>query len=584
MADPTPDNIIDTIKHLDGIIHKTFLEGYPYQSLKGFYPIHLKKTASWPSVVHSKEEKVIEAHIYSPAFQMVHLLQEYSQQAHDHPENKLNAWHVVLRGTADRKYISNLPDAILIPPGATWAAALAISSPVPVPSPIPGPVPVPEANTAPQLVPVPIAIADGVAGAAPPVEPQPAMSGPPTTSAPVPGAIAKVRTTVMTPIGHSGHGPTLAKGKVVGVTSSNSAKAVAAPAMAGNTNVPSEETKARAGKQEPNPEEDGWYIDSIHAFPCHNCEKHNYECKWRVGKDNKVGACIRCFLAKIGCLHSMKGKGKKQEDAGSEAPKKAKAKPKHKAPKSPEYVSNIDDKASPVKAGHLPAAGKQKALAPQPRSPTPTPSNNPLLAAALEEGDWFAEMVQYVNEANAGNVEHRQCLTSTVGRLSAIVDALPSGAAAIEEACVLTSRVSDFEESTDTSFKRLKERILKHREHCNQTSACVTNLEDQIQRLEQRELEHDLSVEPSGEDEEGEEGEVSEEEDGCVKDVSGGDVEMDEFSEDPPSPSSQNEPEEGEIPQVITNADKEAEDRVEPIVQESNDVSAMVLPAEEILP
>ncbi|KAG6912733.1 hypothetical protein DXG01_012559, partial [Tephrocybe rancida] len=201
--------------------------------------------------------------------------------------------------------------------------------------------------------------------------------------------------------------------------------------------------------------------------------------------------------------------------------------------------------------------------------------SNSLLSAhdpSLRQADWFDEMVQYVDEVNAGNAEHQQQITSTVRRLSAIVDALPSGAAAVDEVLALTSRVSDLEDSTAVGFKRLKERILKHRTRCDEMSAWVTELEERIQRLERSEREqrsHALRPltptprlahigwtfvspspstmsEESVDDEEREEGEVSEDEGEGEEALSERDTGMGEISEDPPSPFSPDDPKEKE--------------------------------------
>ncbi|KAG6913014.1 hypothetical protein DXG01_010438, partial [Tephrocybe rancida] len=85
-------------------------------------------------------------------------------------------------------------------------------------------------------------------------------------------------------------------------------------------------------------------IKGVHAFPCKLCKVRRWVCQKRVGKDGKIGACVACYLAKGVCTHSIKGKGKKVDDGASEAPKKTK--PKHKALKTPVYVSNKDDKAT----------------------------------------------------------------------------------------------------------------------------------------------------------------------------------------------------------------------------------------------
>ncbi|KAG6905350.1 hypothetical protein DXG01_003294 [Tephrocybe rancida] len=655
MSDVTQDEIISTIKRLDGIIRETFKEGYPYQRLRGFYPIHLKKTASWPSVVCSKDEKVIEARISSPAFQMARLLQEYSQQACDHSENDENAWHTVIRSTADKKYIPYAPEAALFPPIVTVPVAVdpaAGTIPIPVaetvadignpsvpvaaatPSPVvPGPTPTPVAgsNTTPVASsnPIPVATRTPVADSTPAP-----VAGPGKPSAPIPPSSAKVRTAMITPAGHPGHGPSATKKKATGMIPAE------IPKVAGAEKVqwfPADKGKGQAGKQKPNPEEDGWYIDSVHAVPCPNC-----------------------------------GKGKKGEEATSDTPRKVKAKPKRKAPKSPEYVSD-DDKspaqpappqkparvifpADPIRVvteedvaaawrraqGARPWAAplpmpvtKQKPVPSRPQSPTPGPSNNPLLAAALKahvtlpshtpppaprcekEVDWYKEMVQYVDNVNAGNVEYQQRISSAVGHLSAIVDALPNGASALVEIQDLTSRVSDFEDSTDISFKRLKEHISKHRERCDHTSARITDLEERLQKLERWELEersrtmclptpvagpsrqgHTFvspspsvsSVEHSDDDEE--QGEVqagvksdghkevqASEEDAEGRGVSSEpDTAMGDFSDDAPSPSSQDELE-GEVPAEI-GAHMEVEHEVENTTsRESTNVPAMEAPA-----
>ncbi|KAG6906131.1 hypothetical protein DXG01_015784 [Tephrocybe rancida] len=519
MSDVTQDDIISTIKHLDGIIRETFVKGYPYQRLRGFYLIHLKKTASWPSIVRSKDKKVIKARISSPAFQMAHILQEYSRQARDHPTNKLNVWHAVLRSAAKKKYIPYAPEAVLFPPIATLPVAdhsvagtfatptagkIATHIAGAVATSVAGSVATPVAATG--APPVPTAVADPA---------QATVAAPPATShPPIPTTSAKVRTAVITAAGNRGHGQSAAKKLAPTLIPGENTRG--ATPMSSTEKVqrnPGEKAKGQAGKQKPNPEEDGWYIDGVHATPCPNCVSHKQECERRVGKDNKVGACVGCFYAKMRCPHSMKGKGKKPEEGTLDVPKKAKAKPKRKASITPEYVTDEDEEslappapapkparvifpADPIRvitmedvaaarhraqvarprAAPLPKQpAKRKPVAPQPRSPTPGPSNDPLLAAALQarvtlpshtlppdprhgkEGDWFEEMVEYVDEVKAGNVEHQQCISSAVGRLSAIVDALPNSAAALEELRSLTSRVSDFEDLTDTGFKRLKE-------------------------------------------------------------------------------------------------------------------------------
>ncbi|KAG6905799.1 hypothetical protein DXG01_000677 [Tephrocybe rancida] len=629
MSNVTQDDIISTIKRLDGIIHKTFVEGYPYQRLRGFYLIHLKKTASWPSVIRSKNEKVIEARISSPAFQMAHILQEYSWQAQDHPTNELDAWHAVLRSAAKKKYIPYAPEAALFPPIATLPVAdhsvagtfatptagkIAMHIAGAVAMPVAGSVAMPVAATG--APPVPAAVADPAHAtvAAPPAASHPPIS---TTS-------AKVRTAVITAAGNRGHRQSAAK--KLAPTSIPGENTRGATPMSGTEKVqrnPGEKAKEQAGKQKPNPEEDSWYIDGVHATPCPNC-----------------------------------GKGKKPEEGTLDVPKKAKVKPKRKAPITPEYVTDEDEEslalpAPAPKPAHVifPAdpirvittedvaaarrqaqqPAKRKPVAPRPRSPTPGPSNDPLLAAALQarvtlpshtpppdprrrkEGDWFEEMVEYVDEVNAGNVEHQQRISSAVGRLSAIVDALLNSSAALEELRSLTSRVSNFEDSTDTSFKRLKERILKHRGRCDQTSARVTDLEQRIEKLERRELEQrtrsmhppsliagpsrqgctfvslspsESSAERSDDDGEGEEGQAGQEDEGG--DLSSGmDTGMDDFSDDPSSPSSQDEPEAGEVnANIAANAEMEVEVG-EPSDTESTDGPATVPvtegPAQQLL-
>ncbi|KAG6905047.1 hypothetical protein DXG01_005406, partial [Tephrocybe rancida] len=278
---------------------------------------------------------------------------------------------------------------------------------------------------------------------------------------------------------------------------------------------------------------------------------------------------------------------------------------------------------------------KQKPIPSRPRSPNPGPSNDPLLAAALEarvtlpshtpppgprrekEVDWYEEMVQYVDNVNTGNVEYQQRISSTVSCLSAIVDALPNGASALAEIRDLTSRISDFEDSTDIGFKHLKERISKHRERCDHTSAHVTDLEERLQKLERRELEersrtmglptpvvgpsrqgHTFvfpspsvsSVEHSDNDKEqgevqaGVESDSREEVQANEEDTEGRgvsselDMAMGDFSNDTPSPSSQDEPE-GEVPAEI-GAHMEVEREVENTTsRESTNVPAMEAPA-----
>ncbi|KAG6904830.1 hypothetical protein DXG01_006843 [Tephrocybe rancida] len=488
---------------------------------------------------------------------MARFLQEYSRQARDHPENNENAWHMVIRSTANKKYILYAPEAALFPP--------IVTVPVPV-DPAAGTIPVPVAETVadignpsvpvatatPSLVvpgptltlvassnPIPVAACTPVADSTPAH-----VAGPGKPSAPIPPSSAKVRTAMITPAGHPGHGPSAAKKKATGVIPAE------IPKVAGTEKVqrvPADKGKGQAGKQKPNPEEDGWYIDGVHAVPCPNCVSHNQVCERRIGKDNKVG------------------KGKE-------------------------------------------------------------PLNNPLLAAALKarvtfpshtlpagphckkEVDWYEEMVQYVNEVNAGNVEYQQQISSTVGRLSAIIDALPNGASALAEIRDLMSHVSDFEDSTDIGFKRLKECISKHHERCDHTSACITNLEERLQKLEHRELEehsrtmrlptpvsgpshpsvssveHSDDNEEQGEVQAGVESDSREEVQASEEDAEGRgvlsepDTAMGDFSDDAPSLSLQDEPE-GEVP-VEIGAHMEVEREVKNTTSwESMNVPAMEAPA-----
>ncbi|KAG6906071.1 hypothetical protein DXG01_016058 [Tephrocybe rancida] len=567
MSDVTQDDIISTIKRLDGIIRETFVEGYPYQHLRGFYLIHLMH------IVRSKDEKVIEAQISSPAFQMARILQEYSRQAWDHPTNELNAWHA---------YIPYAPEAALFPPIATLpvadhsvAGTFAMPTASKIATHIAGAVATPVAGSV--ATPVAAVVATPVAATgAPPVpaavaDPaQATVAAPPATShPPIPTTSAKVRTAVITAAGNRGHGQSAAK--KLAPTSIPGENTRGATPMSGTEKVqrnPGEKAKGQAGKQKPNPEEDGWYIDGVHATPCPNC-----------------------------------GKGKKPEEGTLDVLKKAKAKPKRKAPIIPEYVTD-EDEESPAPPAPAPKPAPRVTLP----SHTPPPDSR-----RGKEGDWFEEMVEYVDEVNAGNVEHQQCISSTVGRLSAIVDALPNSAAALKELRSLTSRVSDFEDSTDTGFKRLKEQISKHWGHCDQTSARVTDLEQRIKKLERRELEQrtrsmrppspiagpsqqgrtfvslspsESSAERSDDDGEGEEGEAGQEDEGG--DLSSGtDTGMDDFSDDPLSPSSQDEPEAGEVNTNIA-ADAEMEVEVgEPSDTESTDGPATVPvtkgPAQQLL-
>ncbi|KAG6905037.1 hypothetical protein DXG01_005487 [Tephrocybe rancida] len=171
-------------------------------------------------------------------------------------------------------------------------------------------------------------------------------------------------------------------------------------------------------------------------------------------------------------------------------------------------------------------------------------------------------MVEYVDEVNASNMEHQQRITSAIGHLSGIVDALPIGAAAGDEVRALASRVSELEESTNIGFKHLKERILKHWERCDLTSARVTDLEKHIQKVEESQREQhqhamrhqSLIAEPahqgrmfvspspstpsmeSSEEDDEREGELSLEDEGAEH-KSDKDIAMGEISEDPPSPT-----------------------------------------------
>ncbi|KAG6906401.1 hypothetical protein DXG01_014121 [Tephrocybe rancida] len=464
--------IISTIKRLDGVIHETF-----------------KKTVSWPSVICSKDKKVIEAWISSPAFQMAHILQEYSWQARDHPTNKLNAWHAVLRSAAKKKYIPYAPEAALFPPIATLpiadqsvAGTVAMPIASTIATHIAGMVATPVAGSV--ATPVAAAVADPA---------QVTVTTPVAASHhPIPTTSAKVRTAVITAGGNRGHGQSAAKKLAPSVIPGENTRGVTP--MSGTEKVQQhlgEKAKGQAGKQKPNPEEDSWYIDGVHATPCPNCVSHKQEWEQCVGKDNK-------------------GKGKKPEEGTLDVPKKVKAKPKRMAPITPEYVTDEGEESpAPPAPAPKPAhpLAKQKPIAPRPRSPTPSPSNDPLLAAALQaqvtlashtlppdprcrkEGDWFEEMVKYVDKVNPGNVEHQQCISSAVSRLSAIVDALPNSASALGELWSLTSRVSNFEDLMGTGFKQLKEQISKHCGCCDQTSARVTDLEQHIKKLEHRELE-----------------------------------------------------------------------------------------------
>ncbi|KAG6912928.1 hypothetical protein DXG01_011069, partial [Tephrocybe rancida] len=112
-------------------------------------------------------------------------------------------------------------------------------------------------------------------------------------------------------------------------------------------------------------------------------------------------------------------------------------------------AQNVCPHPAPLRAAPRPVPRKPRVVDSQ--SPTPGPSNDPLLAAALQaqvhlpshsplpeprtlkRGDWFQEMIEYVNEVNTSNVKHQQHISSAVGRPSGIVDALPVGAAVADE-------------------------------------------------------------------------------------------------------------------------------------------------------
>ncbi|KAG6912739.1 hypothetical protein DXG01_012534 [Tephrocybe rancida] len=135
MAELTPEEIITTVKRLDVLIRETFEEGYPYQRLKGFYPIHL----------------------------------EYSRQTRDHPENEAMAWQAVLNNAALKKYIHPLPENDLIPPIASLPAPQAIAgvSPAPLLASAPLIASTPLIASAPLLAPAPLAPVLRVPGAIP---------------------------------------------------------------------------------------------------------------------------------------------------------------------------------------------------------------------------------------------------------------------------------------------------------------------------------------------------------------------------------------------------------------------------------
>ncbi|KAG6912271.1 hypothetical protein DXG01_015787, partial [Tephrocybe rancida] len=157
MSGLAPHEMIVTIKCLNGLIRETFEEGYPYQRLKGFYPIHIKKIPSWLEHVRSQDEK-----------------------ARDHPENEFKAWQMVLRSAAQKKLLPNPPDFDLSPATVNKSGAV----PVPVAAPGAGSIPLP----GPVVAPV-------------------------TTAAPIAGAGAKVRTAMMSAAGNPGHSPSASKAK-----------------------------------------------------------------------------------------------------------------------------------------------------------------------------------------------------------------------------------------------------------------------------------------------------------------------------------------------------------------------------------
>ncbi|KAG6905038.1 hypothetical protein DXG01_005488, partial [Tephrocybe rancida] len=241
----------------------------------------------------------------------------------------------------------------------------------------------------------------------------------PINSKPIAGTSARVKMVMITVARNPGHGPSGSKLKPKGNKAQVPEETSDAPAE--KDNAPGEKGKTAPGK----PDKEDMVIKGVHAFPCELCKARGWECQKRVRKDGKIGACAACYLAKGVCTHSMKGKGKKVNDGASEAPKKTK--PKRKAPKTPVYVSDEDDKATtplhppPPPPKHarviVPAdliwvvsqedvnAARRRAqkarpaplrVAPRPvprrtrivdsrsRSPTPGPSNDPLLAAALQ--------------------------------------------------------------------------------------------------------------------------------------------------------------------------------------------------------
>ncbi|KAG6904189.1 hypothetical protein DXG01_011980, partial [Tephrocybe rancida] len=411
----------------------------------------------------------------------------------------------------------------LIPPIASLPAPQAIAGVSPAPllasapliasTPLLAPAPLAPVLRVPGAIPSPLPVAVSV----PDIGPGNAVQAP----GPSPVAISAA--------GNPVHGPSGSKPKPKGDKVNVAAEKDTAPA---EDDAPGDKGKTAPGK----PDKEDMVIKGVHAFPCELCKVRGWVCQKRVGKDGKIGACAACYVAKGACTHSMKGKGKKIDDGATEAPKKLK--PKRKAPKTPVYVSDEDDKATtpiplpPPKRAHviIPAdpiqvvsqedvdAARWRAQNARPhpaplvvdsrsRSPTPGPSNDPLLAAALQaqvhlpshspppeprtlkRGDWFQEMIEYVDEVNASNVEHQQHISSAVGHLSGIIDALPVGAAVADEIQALASRFSDLEDSTDVGCKRLKERILKHQERCDTTSAHITNLEHWIQKMEESQRE-----------------------------------------------------------------------------------------------
>ncbi|KAG6905161.1 hypothetical protein DXG01_004467 [Tephrocybe rancida] len=337
MSKLTPEEMITTMKCLNGLICKAFKEGYLYQRLKGFYPIHIKKVPSWLAHMCSKDEKVVKAHIYSPAFQMAWELQEYSQEAHDHPEKELQAWHAVLISAAEKKYIPHPPDAQVMP-APTASVPGAVPGSIPVPTPIALPIPGPPS---------------------PPIDLTSPTTAPANKSAPICNTGDKSKMAMITPVGHPSHGPLAPKarqkgdkGKVadekgnipVQKAKVPAEKVKAAPAEHAKA-LATEKPKTVAGKKKPKPDEDGWYVNGIHDFPCDYCDARGKECERCVGKDHKVGACVACFLAKNACAHAMKGKGKKPDGGVSDGPKKVKT--KHKPPQTPEYISDGDESHSP---------------------------------------------------------------------------------------------------------------------------------------------------------------------------------------------------------------------------------------------